>query len=41
MIKKHLKLYIYVTYQKTFWKQLRKKTLEPIKENQDMKENLR
>ena len=40
MIKKHLKRYIYATYQRNFWKQLRKKNLETTKENVDTKENL-
>ena len=40
MIKKHLKRYIYASYQITFWKQLQKKTFEPTEENADMKENL-
>ena len=37
MIKKHLKRYIYATYQRPVWKQLRKKTFEPTKENPDVK----
>ena len=40
MIKKHQKSYIYVTYQRTFLKQLLKKTLKPTKENPNMEENL-
>ena len=40
MIKEHLKRLTYATYQRTFLKQLQKKTFEPIKENSGMKENL-
>ena len=40
MIKKHLKRYIYAAYQRTLVKQLLMKTLEPTKENPDIKENL-
>ena len=37
MIKKHLKCCIYVTYQRTFWKHLWKKTFESTKENRAQK----
>ena len=40
MIKKDLKRYTYATYQRNFLKQLLKKTFQPNKENQDMKESL-
>ena len=33
-------IYIYATYQRTFLKQLRKKTLVPTKENPSTVENL-
>ena len=40
MIKKDLKRYTYAAYQRNFLKQLLKKTFQPNKENQDMKESL-
>ena len=40
MIKKHQKRSTYVTYQRTFLKQLLKKTFERTKENQNTEENL-
>ena len=40
MIKKHQKLLIHANYQGTSSKQLRKKTFEPTKENQNIEENL-
>ena len=40
MRKKQLKRYIYVTYQRTFSKQLLKKPFERTNENPDMKEKL-
>ena len=41
MTKTHQKRYTYATYQKTFLKQLIKKTYAPTKENPNMEENLR
>ena len=40
MIKKHQKLLIYGTYQRTFLKQLLKKTFETTKESPKIEENL-
>ena len=41
MIKKHQKVSIYATYQRTSSKHLLKKTFEPTKENPNIEENLR
>ena len=40
MIKKHMESYIYATYQRTFLKQLLKKTFKPTKENPSTVEKL-
>ena len=40
MIKKHKERYIYATYQRTFLKQLLKKTFKPTKENPSTVEKL-
>ena len=40
MIKKHQKRLIYVPYQRTFLKQLLKKTFKLAKENSNIEENL-
>ena len=40
MIKKHQKCYTYVTYHRTFLKQLVMETFQPTKENSNIEENL-